>query len=133
MRILGCSASLGMLIFTSAIRFTGRERTRSAVLERYHELLDIPPTSVVNEYGMTELCSQMYDTTLADRIAGAPGTRRIPLDRAHGRTCFRKSAMKPGSPEPTCRIVKARKSHGWATARLQRRIATSIRSDPARV
>jgi Acyl-protein synthetase, LuxE len=35
----------------------------SKVIARAEELLDIAPAMVVNEYGMTELCSQMYDAT----------------------------------------------------------------------
>ncbi|HEV2170984.1 MAG TPA: hypothetical protein VGR40_08555 [Candidatus Binatus sp.] len=33
------------------------------VIERAWELLGIPPAMVINEYGMTELCSQLYDAT----------------------------------------------------------------------
>lgn len=33
---------------------------RAAVLARYHERLGVAPDAVVNEYGMTELCSQLY-------------------------------------------------------------------------
>ena len=33
------------------------------VYEAAGELLAIPPAMVINEYGMTELCSQLYDAT----------------------------------------------------------------------
>jgi hypothetical protein len=36
----------------------------------YHELLGVPRTHVVNEYGMTEMCSQMYDVSLRGPIHG---------------------------------------------------------------
>jgi len=33
---------------------------RAAILDRYAERLGVAPDAVVNEYGMTELCSQLY-------------------------------------------------------------------------
>jgi hypothetical protein len=54
----------------------GRSRTISADAMRvqYGELLGIPPDACVNEYGMTEMTSQFYDSTL--RLPGA--RRKIP-------------------------------------------------------
>ncbi len=33
------------------------------VVDRAHETLGIEPALVINEYGMTEMCSQLYDAT----------------------------------------------------------------------
>ncbi len=46
------------------------------VASRAGDLLGIDPDLVVNEYGMTELCSQLYDATpFNSRYGGAPGAR----------------------------------------------------------
>lgn len=39
----------------------------------YAERLGIPADHCVNEYGMTEMCSQFYDSVLRDRVRGRPG------------------------------------------------------------
>jgi len=49
------------------------------VIVRSEDLLGIAPASVVNEYGMTEMCSQMYDATPFNspqlwNVAGAPSS-----------------------------------------------------------
>lgn len=46
--------------------FKGRSRVVSPeqLRQDYQELLGVPATHVVNEYGMTELCSQFYDASL---------------------------------------------------------------------
>lgn len=52
-------------------------------------LLNVPGYHCINEYGMTELCSQFYDNTLAERLAGRltprykigpPWTRTLVVD-----------------------------------------------------
>jgi Acyl-CoA reductase (LuxC)/Acyl-protein synthetase, LuxE len=43
------------------------------------ELLGIPPALVINEYGMTEMCSQLYDATSFNSQSGAPPGERIKL------------------------------------------------------
>jgi hypothetical protein len=41
-----------------------------------HELLGIPPPLVINEYGMTEMCSQLYDaTSFNSDLEASAGTR----------------------------------------------------------
>lgn len=41
-----------------------------------HELLGIQPPMVINEYGMTEMCSQLYDaTSFNSEIEASPGVR----------------------------------------------------------
>jgi acyl-protein synthetase LuxE len=48
----------------------------AAVCNRARELLGIAPEYVINEYGMTELCSQLYDaTSFNSNDHSAPGER----------------------------------------------------------
>jgi hypothetical protein len=46
----------------------------------YYDRLGVPPEFCVNEYGMTELCSQFYDSALRDTVLGRkpvrPGLKR---------------------------------------------------------
>jgi hypothetical protein len=44
-----------------------------------HELLGIEPALVINEYGMTEMCSQLYDATSFNSTSRVPAGRRIKL------------------------------------------------------
>jgi len=49
------------------------EEFQSRFRRRTHAVLGIPPEMCVNEYGMTELCSQFYDRALLDhRTRAAP-------------------------------------------------------------
>ena len=41
------------------------------LIERLHHLF--PKTSIVGEYGMTELSSQMWSRSLSDRFVAPPG------------------------------------------------------------
>jgi Acyl-protein synthetase, LuxE len=52
--------------------FKGRSRIVPAdeLRAAYNDRLGIPAEFCVNEYGMTELCSQFYDTTLRDTLLG---------------------------------------------------------------
>ena len=55
----------------------GEDELRSLYLDR----LGIPPAHCVNEYGMTELCSQFYDSTL--RETGMPsGVKPLRVTRS---------------------------------------------------
>lgn len=59
--------------------FKGRSRTLDADAMRVllSETFGVPDTHIVGEYGMTELSSQMYETSLVDALAGrAAGERR---------------------------------------------------------
>ncbi|MFC1660037.1 acyl-protein synthetase [Gemmatimonadota bacterium] len=64
----------------SRVLETGGFKGRSRVLPRHelyrglHELLGVPVSSIVNEYGMTELLSQFYEPVLLES-AGAEGAR----------------------------------------------------------
>lgn len=73
--------------------FKGRSRTldASAMRTLLGETFGIPDSHIVSEYGMTELSSQMYETSLVDALAGrarerhywAPWWMRVtPVDAA---------------------------------------------------
>jgi hypothetical protein len=49
------------------------------VANEAHELLGIQPALVINEYGMTEMCSQLYDATSFNSESKAPPGMRIKL------------------------------------------------------
>ncbi len=48
---------------------------QAAVYARVAAILGIPPERCLNEYGMTELCSQAYDDCLVHPVPNAPGPR----------------------------------------------------------
>lgn len=62
--------------------FKGRrmDLSKTEFYERYEEVLGISQTHIVNEYGMTEMCSQFYDTVLIDHTNGIrrPRHKQIP-------------------------------------------------------
>jgi hypothetical protein len=65
------------LMDTGGYKGKSREVAADEMLTSYKDLLGIPGDACVNEYGMTELCTQMYDVTLAERVAtGVAGMRR---------------------------------------------------------
>lgn len=57
--------------------YKGRSRAveETALRGMYTELLGIPATHCVNEYGMTEMCSQFYDSTLRAAVRGRSADR----------------------------------------------------------
>ncbi len=57
---------------TGGFKGRSRELSRGELLRLYRDGLGVPDTHVVGEYGMTELCSQFYETVLADSVRGAP-------------------------------------------------------------
>ncbi len=63
------------LMDTGGFKGRRREVAREDLLDRYREFLGIPSTHVVGEYGMTELSSQFYETSLRDAAAGESGER----------------------------------------------------------
>jgi hypothetical protein len=96
--ILGTTASLGTLFAKfarddirlalapgSRIMDTGGAKGQAlpldtaAVCDRATELLGIAPPLVINEYGMTELCSQLYDATALNSDDDAAPGRRVKI------------------------------------------------------
>ena len=66
--------------------------SRHGVLQAVWNLLAIPGYFVVNEYGMTELSSQLYDNVIRDRYQGR-GTHRA----LAGPDWLRTLVLDPGS------------------------------------
>jgi hypothetical protein len=82
---------------TGGFKGRARERTRGALYAEIEERLGIPPARIVNQYGMTELGSQFYDSVLAEpeaprRKLGPPWARVRLLDPATG------ADVAPGAP-----------------------------------
>jgi hypothetical protein len=58
---------------TGGFKGTGRDITRSELHDGIVGLLRVAPEAVVNEYGMTELLSQLYEPVLTEGLAAAGG------------------------------------------------------------
>jgi hypothetical protein len=78
--------------FKGRSREIGRDELRTAYLDR----LGIPPTHCVNEYGMTELCSQFYDASLRDAVV----RRTLGPDRKVPPPWVRTMVVDPATLEP---------------------------------
>ena len=68
---------------TGGFKGRARETDRDQLLELYEERLGIPRHRVIGEYGMTELCSQFYETNLTGsprRFVGPPWVRTRAID-----------------------------------------------------
>jgi hypothetical protein len=64
------------LMDTGGDKGAPRALSRNGVLHAVWSAFAIPGYFVVNEYGMAELSSQYYDSSLADRVAGRHAPRR---------------------------------------------------------
>lgn len=76
---------------TGGFKGRARARSRDALYAEIEERLGVPPGRVVNQYGMTELGSQFYDTVLAlpgpRRKLGPPWARVRIVDPLRGEAC----------------------------------------------
>jgi hypothetical protein len=61
---------------TGGYKGRSREVGEHEMRQLYEDLLGVPPSHCVNEYGMTEMCSQFYDSSLRDADRGRHGPRR---------------------------------------------------------
>lgn len=61
---------------TGGFKGRARARTRDELYAQLEERFGVPPTRIVNQYGMTELGSQFYDSVLAQ--PGAPRHKLAP-------------------------------------------------------
>ena len=78
-----------------------RPLTREGVGAGVARWLGIAPAMVVNEYGMTEMCSQLYDVTALNRPAGwTPGAPKSPAlaTDAVATGAERPALLEPKSP-----------------------------------
>jgi len=64
------------LMDTGGYKGHGRHVAESELRDMYGTLLAIPASHCVNEYGMTEMLSQFYDSSLRDASLGRTGIRR---------------------------------------------------------
>ena len=64
------------LMDTGGFKGRGRDVPPDELRAGYAELLGLEPDYCVNEYGMTELCSQFYDGALRRRLCGGRGEPR---------------------------------------------------------
>lgn len=64
------------LMDTGGYKGRSREVPAHELRQRYETALGVEPAYCVNEYGMTELCSQYYDATLLDAVHSAERQRR---------------------------------------------------------
>ena len=113
--ILGTTASLGALFAYlegadarialapgSRIMDTGGAKGQAnpldaeAVCARAMAMLGIPPPFVINEYGMTELCSQLYDATSFNSDDDSPPGQRVKI----APPWMRAAAVDPVSLKP---------------------------------
>lgn len=62
---------------TGGYKGRSREVEADALLQAMSARYGIEPSFIINEFGATELSSQMYETTLRDRLDGASGPRRL--------------------------------------------------------
>jgi hypothetical protein len=75
---------------TGGFKGRSREVSKKDLYQRFEECLGLPPTRVVNEYGMTELSTQFYDQTLregrqTDRKIAPPWSRVVIIDPGTGK------------------------------------------------
>jgi hypothetical protein len=73
-----------LIVDTGGCKGYGRDVPRPRVIARYVATLGVPAAAVVNEYGMTELCSQLYARGHAPWIA-PPWMRTLVCDPRTGR------------------------------------------------
>jgi len=75
---------------TGGFKGRSREIPKTELYEMFETFLGIPPSLLVNEYGMTELSTQFYDQTLResrqiDRKTAPPWSRVLIIDPNTGR------------------------------------------------
>jgi len=69
------------LMDTGGYKGRMREIPRGELYYRLGRVLGIPTSLMVNEYGMTEMCSQFYDNVLSDRFRGVQRSRHKVIPR----------------------------------------------------
>lgn len=86
------------LMDTGGPKGAGREVSPATMSQRYADRLGIAPDWQVNEYGMTELCSQFYDGRIRAATGAEPqGAARL---RKAGPPWLRSTAVDPATLEP---------------------------------
>lgn len=90
------------LMDTGGYKGVGRRVEPRELRQGYARVLGLPIASCVNEYGMTELCSQCYDTVLRDlTAANAPADAEGGVGRRKaGPPWLRSRVVNPETLEP---------------------------------
>ncbi len=65
------------IMHTGGYKGRSREVAREAFVDLLTERYGVDPSAVVNEYGATELTSQLYETSLRERLGAESGPRRL--------------------------------------------------------
>ena len=73
-----------LVVDTGGCKGYAREVARAEIVDRYGTMLGVSPDRVVNEYGMTELCSQLYARG-AGPFSAPPWMRTLVCDPLTGR------------------------------------------------
>lgn len=84
------------LMDTGGYKGRSREVPADELRALYTARLALEPAYCINEYGMTELCSQYYDATLHDAVSGAAGRPR----RKKGPPWLRARVLDPDTLAP---------------------------------
>lgn len=84
------------LMDTGGFKGRSREVGEDELRSRYEVRLGIAPEYAINEYGMTEMASQFYDTTLRETVMGG----RVGPRRKRGPPWVRTRIVDPDSLEP---------------------------------
>jgi hypothetical protein len=80
-----------LVVDTGGCKGYGAELARADIVARYGDAFGLEPSAIVNEYGMTELCSQLYARGLGP-LCGPPWLRTLVWDPRTGREA------PPGEP-----------------------------------
>lgn len=80
-------ASGSMAVETGGYKGTRRELPKAALYTLFQQRLGLPPGSVGNEYGMTELSSQFYTRGLNRPHEGAPWVRAVVINPETEQEC----------------------------------------------
>jgi hypothetical protein len=89
------------LMDTGGYKGHGRRVEEDALRELYDQLLGVPASHCINEYGMTEMLSQFYDSTFRDATLGRSNERRKcvpPWVRTRIVDAERLEPVPPGEP-----------------------------------
>lgn len=90
------------VIETGGFKGKSREVARDELYEWFDELLGVPRTLCASEYGMCELGSQWYDTSIGDHLAGRPFRSGVKAGPRWARTIVvdpvTANPVSPGTP-----------------------------------
>jgi hypothetical protein len=105
------------LMDTGGFKGRRREATRESMLVLYEERLGLSPTHVVGEYGMTELSSQFYETSLREASRGKTVEERVYEGPPWVRTrALDPETLEPANPGTAGLLVHLDLANAWSVA-----------------